>query len=52
MCIKPSIGEELYGVMESADLMDKYAVAVQRNGGKAVVHFPLEKSETFVKKTF
>ena len=52
MCIKPSIGEELYGVMESTNLMDKYAVAVQRNCRKAVGHFLLEKSKEFVRKTF
>ena len=52
MCIKPSIGEELYGVMESTNLMEKYAVAVQRNCRKAVGHFLLEKSKEFVRKTF
>ena len=32
--------------------MDKYAVAVQRNGGKVVGHLPLGKSEKFAKAAF
>ena len=39
--------------VESTNLVDKYAVAVQRNVGKVNVgHFPLGNSEKFVKKTF
>ena len=39
--------------VESTNLVDKYAVAVQRNGGKvSVVHFPLGNSEKSVKTIF
>ena len=36
--------------MESTRLMDKYAVAVQRNDGKVVGHLPQGKSGDFAKK--
>ena len=52
MCIKPCVGEKLSGAIESRYLMDKYAVAVQRNGGKVVGHLPLGKSEKFAKAAF
>ena len=39
------IGKELCGIIESTNLMDKYAVAVQRNDSKVVGHLPLGKSE-------
>ena len=46
----PCIEKELYRVMESTRLMDKYAVAVQRNDGKVVGHLPQGKSGDFAKK--
>ena len=47
-----SIGEELRGVMESSNLMDKKAVAVQRNDAKVVGHLPLEKPGKFQRQDF
>ena len=40
------------GVIESADLMDKYAVADQRNYGKVVGHLPMGKTGKFAKTIF
>ena len=48
----PCIGEELCAVMEPTDLMDKYAVAVQRNDGDVVGHLPLGQSGKFAKTIF
>ena len=38
--------------MESSNLMDRKAVAVQRNDAKVVGHLPLEKSGKFSKTRF
>ena len=43
----PVVGEKLTGVMESNNLMDKYAVAVKRGDGNIVGHLPLGKSGKF-----
>ena len=46
------IGEMLCRVMESTNLVDKYAVVVQRNDGKVVGHLPQRKSGKFAKTVF
>ena len=48
----PFVGEKLTGVMESTDLMDKYAVAVKRSDESIVGHLPLGKSGKFAKTIF
>ena len=48
----PCITEELYGVMESANLMDKYDAANQINNDKVVGHLPLGKSGKIAKTKF
>ena len=48
----PGIEENMCGVIESADLMDKYAVADQRNYGKVVGHLPMGKKGKFAKAIF
>ena len=48
----PGIEENMCGVIESADLMDKYAVADQRNYGKVVGHLPMGKTGKFAKAIF
>ena len=40
----PVVGEKLTGVMESNNLMDKYAVHVKRIDESIVGHLPLGKS--------
>ena len=46
----PCIEKELCRVMESTSLMDKYAVAVQKNDSKVVGYLPQGKSGDFAKK--
>ena len=48
----PVVGEKLTGVMESNNLMDKYAVAVKRSDESIVGHLPLGKSGKFAKTIF
>ena len=48
----PCIKKVLCGVMESTNLMGKYAVAVQRNDGQLVVDLPPGKSGKFTKTIF
>ena len=48
----PLVGEKLTGVMESNNLMDKYAVAVKRSDESIVGHLPLGKSGKFAKTIF
>ena len=48
----PVAGEKLTDVMESNNLMDKYAVAVKRSDESIVGHLPLGKSEKFAKAIF
>ena len=48
----PGIEENMCGVIESADLMYKYAVADQRNYGKVVGHLPMGKTGKFAKAIF
>ena len=47
----PFVGEKLTGVMESTNLMDKYAVAV-KSDESIVGHLPLGKSGKFAKTKF
>ena len=46
------VGEKLTGVMESTNLMDKYAVAFKRSDVSIVGHLPLGKSGKFTKTIF
>ena len=46
----PFLQEELYGEIESADPVDKYAVAVKKNN--VVGHLPLGSSDKFAKAIF
>ena len=46
------VGEKLTGVMESNNLVDKYAVAVKRSDESIVGHLPLGKSGKFAKTIF
>ena len=48
----PFVGEKLTGVMESTNLIDKYAVAVKRSDESIVGHLPLGKSGKFGKTIF
>ena len=48
----PVNGEKLTGVMESNNLMDKYAVADRRSDESIVGHAPLGKSGKFAKTIF
>ena len=48
----PFVGEKLTGVMESTNLMDKYAVAVKRSDESVVGHLPLGKSGKSAKAIF
>ena len=48
----PVVGEKLTGVMESNNLMDKYALAVIRSDESIVRHLPLGKSGKFGKTIF
>ena len=48
----PFVGEKLTGVIESTNLMDKYAVAVKRSDESIVGHLPLGKSGKFAKTIF
>ena len=48
----PVAGEKLTGVMESNNLMGKYAVAVKRNDESIFGYLPLGKSGKFAKKIF
>ena len=48
----PFVGEKLTGVMESTNLIDKYAVAVKRSDESIVGHLPLGKSGKFAKTIF
>ena len=48
----PFVGEKLTGVMESTNLVDKYAVAVKRSDESTVGHLPLGKSGKFAKTIF
>ena len=41
----PAVGENLTGAMESNNLMDKYAVAVNRSNESVVGHLPLGNLE-------
>ena len=46
------IVKALCGILKSTNLMDKYAIAVQRNDGKVAGHLPLGKSGKFAKTIF
>ena len=48
----PSVGDELQGVMESTNKLDKYAVAVEGKDGNVIGHLPLGKSGKFAKTVF
>ena len=48
----PVVGEKLTGVMESNNLMDKYAVAVKRSDESIVRHLPCGKCGIFAKTIF
>ena len=48
----PVVGEKLTGVMESNNLMDKYAVAVKRSDESIVRHLPCGKCGKFAKTIF
>ena len=48
----PYVGEELRAVMQPNNLMDKFAVAVERNELGVVGHLPLGKSGKFAKTIF
>ena len=48
----PFVGEKVTGVMESTNLMDKFAVAVKRSDESIVGHLPLGKSGKFAKIIF
>ena len=48
----PFVGEKLTGVMESTNLMDKYAAAVKTSDESIVGHLPLGKSGKFSNTIF
>ena len=49
---KSYVGEELRAVMQPNNLMDKFAVTVERNELGVVGHLPLGKSGKFAKTFF
>ena len=48
----PSIGDELHGLMEPTNKLDKYAVAVKGKDRDVIGHLPLGKSGKFAKIVF
>ena len=50
--VLPCIGEELYGAMESTNLIDKCVPVIQKNDGRVVEYLTQRKSGKLAKTIF